>query len=69
VNFRKDFLLVEPHESLLVQADLVDVYVVVAGLDVLLDGVDVSLRVGPADHGLGHIVLADHLGGLLEVPG
>src|SRR5688572_31327128 len=66
-DIRQHLSFVEVEEPLLVGADLMDVDVVVAGLLVLTNLGQMGLRVRSADDGLGHVVLTDHLRGLLEV--
>src|SRR5436305_10595700 len=54
-------------ELVLVVADLMDVNVCKARLRVLLDLFEIGLRIRPMRRRLGHILLVDHLRGLLEV--
>src|SRR4051794_27768956 len=64
---RQHRALVEIEEAVLVGADLMDVDVVIAGVDVLLDFLQVLIGVRPADDGLGDRLLVDQFGPLFEV--
>src|SRR5689334_9149809 len=55
-ELRQDFLGQESDPAGLVGAHLRDVDLVEAGIDVLLDGLNRTLRVGPAWHGLGDLL-------------
>src|SRR5918994_196356 len=66
---RQHGALVEVEEAVLVGADLVDVDVVVAGVDVLADRLYVPVGVGAADDALGDRLLVDQFGPLFEVGG
>src|SRR6187397_1854374 len=68
-DLRCDLLGVEMEEPLLLWPDLVEVHVVVAGVDVFLDSVCVRLRVRPERDGLGDVLLAYDRRRLLEVHG
>ena len=61
----EDLSLVEPEETLLFGAYLLHVDLIEARFDVLADGLEVLLGVGPA--GDGHHLLGDERGRLLEV--
>src|SRR5204862_5923662 len=65
----EDLVLVEAEEPFLIAPDLVDVHTCVAGVCVLLDLVEVDLWVGAAGDRLGHLVLREGRGRLLEVLG
>src|SRR3954453_8228002 len=66
---RQHAALVEIEEAVLVGADLVHVDVVVAGVDELLDFLQVLFGVGAADDALGDRLLVDQFGPLFEVGG
>jgi hypothetical protein len=61
----QDLPLVEAEEALLIGADLRHVDLLVAGIDVLLDRLEVALRVGPAGERLDYVFLVERRGGLL----
>jgi len=64
---RDNFLFVDVEELFLVRPDLVDVDVVVARVEVLLEVLDVVVGVGTAEVGLLDVFLGDGLCGFLEV--
>src|SRR3954447_11981888 len=64
---RQDLPLVEAEEALLILADLMHRDMIESGVHVLLDRGSVTLRVRTAGDGLRDILLADRLGGLLEM--
>src|SRR3954453_21366850 len=66
---RQHRAFVKIEEAVLVGADLVDVDVVVAGVDVFANRFQVLLRVGPADDALGDRLLVDEFGRLFEMRG
>src|SRR5436190_7532045 len=68
-EFGENLLGVELQEARLVPADLVDEDMGEAGVLVLLDRVEVLLRIRAADDLLGHVVFGDGLGGGLVVLG
>src|SRR5256885_1295999 len=66
---RQDLPLVEAEEPLLVRPGFSNVDLVEPRLAELLNGGDVPLGIGAADHGVGHVLLAPRRHRLLEVTG
>jgi hypothetical protein len=58
---------VEIHEAVLIGADLMDVNMVEAGVAEAANHLEMPLQIGPASDDLGHVVLTQELGRLLEV--
>src|SRR5215217_8361177 len=67
-QLRQDLILVETEVPFLLGPYLLHVDLVVAGVGVRLELLQVLLGVGAAGERLSHHVLGDELGGLLEVP-
>jgi hypothetical protein len=67
IESRQDVFLVKHHEAFRVRADLVDVDMVEAGVDVFLNHGDMPLGIWPADNLPGDRILGDQPGRLLEV--
>src|SRR5215211_2668091 len=64
---RQDPPFIEPEETLLIRPNLVDVQMIIAGVDERLNSRHVPLGIGAACDHLRHLLLADHAHGLLEM--